>query len=68
MSKLKCNKQNCGYEWYKRSDKEPKRCPSCKSENWNTIKCPMCKCNTLKVSVANESELMPDEASEIQID
>lgn len=33
IQKLKCN--NCGYEWYPRTEIKPKVCTRCKSYNWN---------------------------------
>jgi predicted Zn-ribbon and HTH transcriptional regulator len=33
MEKLKCLR--CNYEWYKRTPKDPKCCPACKSRVWD---------------------------------
>lgn len=27
----------CGWEWVRRGEQEPKRCPRCRSEYWNQV-------------------------------
>ena len=36
IEKQKCKR--CGYEWYPRSPKTPKRCARCRSPYWNKVK------------------------------
>lgn len=35
MKKLKCLNPKCLHEWYPRTPKKPKVCPSCKRIDWD---------------------------------
>ena len=35
LPKLKCLREECGHEWYPRSNKKPRLCPKCKHEDWD---------------------------------